>query len=97
MHVAVILGGLDATKAQALIAGLPTAFGDPRQQLVYELSSTLVAALIVPQGMFRRAQQLLGDAGITDVTVLMGWFTSVALTLRAFDVPSNAVGLDQQI
>jgi hypothetical protein len=25
----------------------------------------------------------------------MGWFTAVSLTLNAFDVPSNAVGLKQ--
>jgi 4-carboxymuconolactone decarboxylase len=29
------------------------------------------------------------------VTALMGWFTTVSLTLMAFDVPSDAVGLDQ--
>jgi 4-carboxymuconolactone decarboxylase len=37
----------------------------------------------------------LGDAGIVDVTVLLGWFTMVCLTLDAFDVPANAQGLDQ--
>jgi 4-carboxymuconolactone decarboxylase len=93
--IAVILGKLDSAKAAALIAGLPTAFDDPRQQVVYELSATLAAARVVPQGLFRRAQELLGDAGITDVTVLMGWFTAVSLTLMAYDVPSNATGLDQ--
>ncbi|MDT5134131.1 MAG: hypothetical protein QOE41_3442, partial [Mycobacterium sp.] len=25
----------------------------------------------------------------------MGWFTTVSLTLMAYDVPSDAVGLDQ--
>jgi 4-carboxymuconolactone decarboxylase len=40
-------------------------------------------------------RDLLGDAGIVDVTTLMGWFTTVSLTLMAYDVPSNAVGLDQ--
>lgn len=93
--IGVRLGGLDSAKAEALIAGLPTAFGDPRQQVVYELSSALAAARVVPQGLFRRAQELLGDAGLVDVTVLMGWFTAVSLTLMAYDVPSNAVGLDQ--
>jgi 4-carboxymuconolactone decarboxylase len=29
------------------------------------------------------------------VTVLMGWFTAVSLTLNAYDVPANAIGLDQ--
>jgi len=27
----------------------------------------------------------------------LGWFTAVSLTLNAFDVPSNAVGLKQAI
>jgi 4-carboxymuconolactone decarboxylase len=88
-------GGLAPERVAALIAGLPTSFEDPRQQTVYELASTLAAARVVPQGMFRRARDLLGEAGIVDVTALMGWFTTVSLTLMAFDVPSNATGLDQ--
>ena len=93
--IATALGHLDPAKVQALIAGLPTGFEDPRQQIVYELSSALAAARVVPQGLFRRARELLGDAGIADVTVLMGWFSAVSLTLNAYDVPSDAVGLDQ--
>jgi 4-carboxymuconolactone decarboxylase len=88
-------GGLDPEKVAALVAGLPTGFDDPRQQVVHELASTLAAARVVPRGLFRRARDLLGDAGIVDVTALMGWFTSVSLTLMAFDVPSDAIGLDQ--
>jgi 4-carboxymuconolactone decarboxylase len=49
----------------------------------------------VPQGLYRRARELLGDAGIVDVAVLLGWFTMVSMTLGAYDVPANAVGLDQ--
>jgi 4-carboxymuconolactone decarboxylase len=86
---------LPPEKVAALIAGLPTSFDDARQQVVYELSSTLAAARVVPVGLLRRAQGLLGDAGIADMTVLMGWFTSACLTLMTYDVPSDAVGLDQ--
>ena len=88
-------GGLAAENVEALIAGLPTSFDDPRQQAVYELASTLAQPRVVPKGLYRRARELLGDAGIVDVTMLMGWFTGVCLTLMAFDVPSNATGLDQ--
>ena len=88
-------GGLAPDKVEALIAGRPTAFDDPRQQVVYELASALVAPRVVPKGLYRRAKALLGDAGIVDVTMLLGWFTGVSMTLMAFDVPSNAVGLDQ--
>ena len=50
---------------------------------------------VVPLGLYRRAKALIGDEGIVDVTVLIGWFTMVSTTLSAFDVPANAVGLDQ--
>ena len=88
-------GGLAAHQVQALIAGLPTNFTDPRQQVIYELVSTLIAPRVVPLGLYRRAETLLGDAGIVDVAVLLGWFTGVSLTLAVFDVPSNAIGLEQ--
>lgn len=88
-------GHLEPRRVQALIAGLPTWFDDPRQQVVYEVAATLVADRIVPLGLYRRAKELLGDAGIVDVTVLLGWFTMVCMTLNAFDVPANAEGLDQ--
>jgi 4-carboxymuconolactone decarboxylase len=88
-------GHLDPHRVEALIAGLPTSFDEPRQQVVYELASALVAPRIVPLGLYRRAKQLLGDAGIVDVAVLLGWFTMVCMTLGAFDVPANAEGLDQ--
>jgi 4-carboxymuconolactone decarboxylase len=88
-----VAGGLAPQKVQALIAGLPTSFDDPRQQVVYELSSALIGPRVVPQGLYQRARELLGDKGIVDVTVLLGWFTGVSLTLAAYDVPSNAMGL----
>ena len=88
-------GHLDPRRVEALIAGLPTSFDDPRQQVVYELASALVAPRLVPLGLYRRAKELLGDAGIVDVAVLLGWFTMVCMTRGAFDVPANAEGLDQ--
>lgn len=88
-------GHLEPEKVERLITGLPTSFEDPREQVVYELTCALVAPRIVPQGLFRRARTLLGEEGIVDVTVLLGWFTAVSLTLTAFDVPSNAIGLEQ--
>ena len=53
----------------------------------------LIGPRVVPQGLYQRARELLGDKGIVDVTVLLGWFTGVSLTLAAYDVPSHAAGL----
>lgn len=83
-------GHLDADKVERLIAGLPVTFEDPRQDVVYQLAFALVQPRPVSLGLFRKAQRLLGDAGIVDVAVLIGWFTMVSMTLAAFDVPADA-------
>ena len=49
----------------------------------------------MPVGLFKRAKSLIGEPGIVNVTVLMGWFTAVLLTLNASDIPANAVDLEQ--
>ena len=86
-------GHLPPHKVEALIAGLHTTFEDPRQQVVYDVTSALLAPRKVPTGLYRRAIELLGDAGLTDLTVLIGYFTCVSLSLCAYDVPSNATGM----
>ena len=58
-----------------------------------EKVEALIAPRVVPTGLYRRAVELLGHPGLTDLTVLIGYFTSVSLTLAAYDVPSSAIGL----
>ena len=88
-------GHLPPEKVQALITGRPTGFDLEREQVVYELCLALVEPRYIPAGLLQRAQEALGDAGIVDVTVLLGWFTMVSMTLNAYDVPSDVAGLDQ--
>ena len=88
-------GGLPPAKVQALIAGLPTSFENPRHQIVYEIASALIAPHVVPTGLYRRAVNLLEDTGLTDLTVLIGYFTCISLTLMAYDVPASAIGLER--
>lgn len=88
-------GHLEAVTVERMIAGLPVSFTDQRQQVVYELASALITPRVVPLGLYKRAKNLLSDAGIVDVTVLIGWFTMVCATLNAYDVPANATGLAQ--
>ena len=85
--------GLPPDKVEALIAGLPTSFDDPRQQVIYDLTQALIGPRVVPTGLYRRAMDLLGDAGVTDLTMLLGYYTTVSLTLAAYNVPADAVGL----
>ncbi len=87
--------GLPDGKVAALIAGLPVTFEDAREQIVHDVARTLISGRRLPRALFDRAVALLGHSGLTDVTVLIGYFTSVSLTLVAYDVPSDAIGLQR--
>lgn len=82
--------GLPADKVEALIVGLPTSFDDEREQIVYEMAICLSSARWVSKGLFERAVNALGHVGITDVITLMGYYTSVSMTLAFYDVPAGA-------
>lgn len=90
-------GRLDPEKVQRLIAGLPVSFDNPREDVVYQVAYALAQPRPVSLGLYRKAKERIGDAGLVDIAVLIGWFTMVCMTLAAFDVPANAdtTGLDQ--
>jgi 4-carboxymuconolactone decarboxylase len=67
-----LAGHLPSGKVEQIIAGLPTSFEDAREDVIYQLASALVTPRIVPLGLYRRAKEAIGDAGITDVAVLIG-------------------------
>ena len=77
----------------ALVGGLPVAFDDAREQIVYEMAMVLSQGRWVPRGLHDRAVKALGHVGITDVITLMGHYTSVAMTLAFYDVPAGATGM----
>ena len=85
--------GLPDAAVEAIIAGLPASFEDPREQLVYEVAMALANGRIVPQGLYDRAVAELGHVRITDVISLMGYYTSVSLTMNFYAVPAGSAGM----
>ena len=85
--------GLPADKVEALLSGLPTSFSDRREQVVYEMATCLANSLWVAKGLYDRAVEALGHVGITDVICLMGFYSSVSMTLAFYDVPAGATGM----
>ena len=53
----------------------------------------LAANREVPQGLYDRAVKVLGHESITDVIVLMGYYTAVSLTMNFYAVPAGTPGL----
>jgi len=85
--------GLPADKVEAMLSGLPTSFDNEREQVVYEMSVCLSNSRWVSRGLYDRAVKALGHVGITDVTCLLGFYSSVSMTLAFYDVPSGAEGM----
>ncbi len=85
--------GLPAAMVEAIIAGLPAAFADAREQVVYEVAMALAGDRLVPQGLHDRAVAVLGHERITDLIVLMGYYTAVSLTMNFYAVPAGTPGL----
>ena len=52
-----------------------------------------VGGRLVPQGLYDRAVTVLGHETVTDMVVLMGYYTAVALTMNFYAVPAGSPGL----
>ncbi len=85
--------GLPAAAVEAIVAGLPTSFPDKREQAVYEVAMALAGERLVPQGLYERAVTVLGHVSITDMIVLMGYYTCVSLTMNFYAVPPGSPGM----
>jgi 4-carboxymuconolactone decarboxylase len=85
--------GLPAPTVEAMLAGAPVTFPEPREQVVYEMARTLAGGRLVSQGLYDRAVTTLGHERITDIIVLMGYYTAVSLTMNFYAVPAGTPGL----
>jgi 4-carboxymuconolactone decarboxylase len=85
--------GLPAASVQAILNGLPTSFPDAREQVVYEMATALAGKQLVSQGLYDRAVKTLGHESITDIIVLMGYYSAVSLTMNFYAVPAGSPGL----
>ncbi len=88
--------GLPAAAVDAIVARQPTRFDDAREQAVYEVASDLAAGRVVSQALYDHAVATLGHVSISDVIVLMGYYTAVSLTMNFYAVPAGTPGLARQ-
>ena len=84
--------GMPPEMIDAVISGLPASFANEREQVIYEMATALANARWISKGLHDRAVKVIGHTGITDVTVLMGFYTAVSLTVGFYDVPAPLGG-----
>lgn len=85
--------GLPAAAIAAIVAGQPASFPDAREQAVHDMATALAAERLIPEALHNRAVAALGHDGVTDIIVLMGYYTAVSLTMNFYAVAPGTPGL----
>jgi 4-carboxymuconolactone decarboxylase len=78
---------MSVIRDKAALDGLPV-----DEQAVIRYTRELVREHHVSQATFERAQAILGDRGITELTAAIGYYCMIACVLNAFEVPAPAGG-----
>lgn len=81
--------GLPAAVVEAIVAGRPAALTDERESAIYDVALALAGGRLIPQGLYDRAVKALGHEGVTDMIVLIGYYTCVSLTMNFYAVPAS--------
>jgi 4-carboxymuconolactone decarboxylase len=84
--------GLPAAVVEAIVAGRPAALTNEREGVVYDVARALVNGRLIPQDLYDRAVKALGHDGVTDMIVLIGYYTCVSLTMNFYAVPASGGG-----
>ena len=79
--------GLTQEQIDAILAGKEPALADAHEQAVYRFAAALAAGAKLTDAAFAAIEQALGRAGVAEVLVLLGYYTSVALGMKVHEVP----------
>lgn len=79
--------GLEAEVIDAIREGRPPRFAQPDDALVYEFTRLLLQEGDVPPAVHARAVARFGVRGAVELTALVGYYSMVAMTLNAHEVP----------
>jgi 4-carboxymuconolactone decarboxylase len=75
---------------EAVRAGVEPPLDDEAERTTVAATRELLATGDLTDGSYRRAVDALGEAGIVELTALVGYYALLALQLRVFRVPSSA-------
>lgn len=84
---AALKGGLAAEVVEAIRDGKRPKFARYDEQTVYDYCAELHEKRSVADATYRRAHELLGTVGMVELTALVGYYTMVAMTLIAHEIP----------
>jgi 4-carboxymuconolactone decarboxylase len=79
--------GLTQETIDAILAGRDPKLTDPHERAVHRFAASLVGGAKLPDAEFAEIEKTIGRAGVAEVLVLLGYYTSVALGMKVHEVP----------
>ncbi len=81
-----LAAGVSEAAAAAIHAGRPPAFNKTDEAVAHDFARSLIADRCVPDELFARAVAEFGERGVVDLVGIVGYYSFIAMTIRAFDV-----------
>ncbi|UCC83610.1 MAG: carboxymuconolactone decarboxylase family protein [Gemmatimonadota bacterium] len=79
--------GLDEHLIESLEKGVRPHFENPTEALIYNFAREVIDKQRVSDRVYNEAVALLGEAGVVDLVILLGYYTMVSMILTVFEVP----------
>lgn len=79
-------GGIPEDVIEAIRTGAEPAFEDAKSRAVYTIARELHEARALSDETYAQAEAALGRQGVVDLVGILGYYTLVSMTLKAFDV-----------
>lgn len=81
-----LAGGLSQTVIDAIRERRTPDFEQPDEALVHEFCTTLYGTRTVPQALYDRAVEQIGETALIDLVGVLGYYAFISMTLNVFDV-----------
>ena len=82
--------GLSPAKTATLSAGVRPPDLSPEEACAFDVTVALLDGGVLPGPTYQAARERLGQPALNELVFWVGLYASVAITLNAFDVPSEA-------
>ena len=82
--------GLDPDCVAAIKAGATPSFPNADEQAVHDFSHELLNRRAVTPATYARALEILGRDALVELTGILGYYTLISMTIKAFEVPVPA-------
>ena len=79
--------GLDEEIIASIKDGRNPLFENSDQEVVYDFTRELITTRNVSDNLYHRAIDLLGEAMVVELVILVGYYTLVSMTMNVFKVP----------